>query len=468
MYTTPADAPELLAWNNGNSTGKTATGATGNVTGEAYTATIAALDADSVSAGFQPHQAAKYCADLTVHGQDDWHLPSQNEFNLFDGNFGVIGGFTPGGSCSENCYWISEELNSSSAIMMHKYGAEAAAATGGQAKELARNVRCVRRQGNERTSIVSDGLIGHWRLDETSGTTAFDSSGSGYDLTMYGGLTGSDSQSGRIVKAIAFDGVDDYMRAGGMDIDLGSSFTVSFWLKRSTNNGQNNRHIVDFRNVSGTSAVVAFRAGNSDIQVRDTSGSPFSFIPMTYPVNGVWHYYALTYDGTTLRAYFDGAEYSSEIESLVLDNIDRIDFSNCCSSLNYFEGSLDDVRIYNRALSADEIKYLAESFDANVTYDADRRVPKYFNGDDWVAMGESQYVPNAVEFQGAGTQLSGAVSSTTDSNYLTLSFWYDVYADGGFDSLIDCGEVSLTKGTNSHFRLGLQNAAGTGIIDANS
>lgn len=97
-------------WNNGNSTGYVATGATAN-NGAVNTATLIATDSYSGAAGVQPHQAAQYCADAIYNGKDDWYLPSKNELHIFVGNKDAIGNFDVSGTW----YWSSSESGSSGA-----------------------------------------------------------------------------------------------------------------------------------------------------------------------------------------------------------------------------------------------------------------------------------------------------------------------------------------------------------------
>ena len=86
----------------------------------------------------------------------------------------------------------------------------------------------------------SSGLVGYWKLDETSGTIAYDSSGNGYNLTMNGGLSATnDSVAGKIGTAINFDGIDDYATTN-TDISTftdGSAFTLAVWVRPTDNSG---------------------------------------------------------------------------------------------------------------------------------------------------------------------------------------------------------------------------------------
>jgi hypothetical protein len=144
MYTTPNDGPSL-PWNNGNTSGTVTTGATNTVTGEANTMMIVAMDADTDTPGFQPHQALQYCADLVAHSHDDWYMPSEAEIGVLGDSQQEIGGFNSGtisslyqGAWEGGDYWLSH---------MHFWGTSNGeyALTGGEAKAEAHQVRCVRK-----------------------------------------------------------------------------------------------------------------------------------------------------------------------------------------------------------------------------------------------------------------------------------------------------------------------------------
>jgi hypothetical protein len=116
MYTTPADAPSNMTWNNGTVNPPwTVTGFSSITDGDGNTAGLAALsDAGS------PYIAAQYCYDLIVHGHDDWYLPADNEvLELYNNrNAGALNGtFDLTGSDPDGFYLSSSEASDSLAAL---------------------------------------------------------------------------------------------------------------------------------------------------------------------------------------------------------------------------------------------------------------------------------------------------------------------------------------------------------------
>lgn len=123
----------LLPWNDYNTDGFVLTGTNNGITGRANTATIIAMDSDSVRAGFQPHRAAQHCANSTANGHNDWYLPAANELDLMLNNHELIGNFSFG------YIWSSSETNNGGAIFSRIGSAPTALP-----KSNAQRVRCVR------------------------------------------------------------------------------------------------------------------------------------------------------------------------------------------------------------------------------------------------------------------------------------------------------------------------------------
>jgi hypothetical protein len=203
-----------------------------------------------------------------------------------------------------------------------------------------------------------------YKLDETSGTTASDSSGNGKNAALINGPTWAAGHNGN---AVNLDGTDDYLDAPDGIISNLADITVVSWVKWDTSvswprifdfgTGQSAyMYITPRGNPGGVQVGVEFaislNGGNSEQRI--TTGSVLA--------TGVWKHVALTLSGNTGILYIDGVE-AARNTSITLD---PRDLGN--TTLNYigksqfadpnFDGMIDDFRIYNRALSATEINTL--------------------------------------------------------------------------------------------------------------
>lgn len=135
MYTTPSD-PGGMTWNEGG-TDYFWTNLSSTVTGKANTAALVALDANSVTPGFQDFMAAKYCSDLSSNGHTDWYLPARDEMEvvLLNRNTGSLSG-----TLNEGTYWTSTEDFLTAGYYWNQDGLGG----GSGAKHFNNGVRCVR------------------------------------------------------------------------------------------------------------------------------------------------------------------------------------------------------------------------------------------------------------------------------------------------------------------------------------
>ncbi|WP_158648722.1 MULTISPECIES: LamG-like jellyroll fold domain-containing protein [Candidatus Nitrosocaldus] len=156
------------------------------------------------------------------------------------------------------------------------------------------------------------------------------------------------------------------------ELRLTTNFTVSAWFKTTMNNnsqvaiivnkggfGADGSNVVDMNygiwlTGSNQGVIGKVQAGFEDSNGRDY----FVISPNTYN-DGQWHYVVLTYDGSTLRLYVDGSLVSSlSTNGAVPDynwNTPLTIGKNSLDNSRYFTGDIDEVRVYNRALNAQEV-----------------------------------------------------------------------------------------------------------------
>ena len=113
MYTTPTNLSGTYPWNNAGNSGAglvdtplaNACASSTCDTGESNTAALVTYDADSSIVGFQDHEAAKACYDLTAHGHSDWYLPADNELAVLEANDAAVN------FDDSTIHWSSSEHN---------------------------------------------------------------------------------------------------------------------------------------------------------------------------------------------------------------------------------------------------------------------------------------------------------------------------------------------------------------------
>lgn len=220
-------------------------------------------------------------------------------------------------------------------------------------KNLTSTTTAVSNSVIKKTTVVTPnntGLIGYWSFDDGSGTTAEDFSPNG---TNIGTLTnGPIWTNGRVGKAVIFDGTDDYAGIPTAKINSGD-FTYSIWVKKNTVPNVNERIIGQGTVGSGNYIFVGInQSGTYSYQMsggatRDTSIASS---------NG-WDHTVLTYSQGRATFYLNGSIVYSTLETPDYTNAQGtfIGTSASLASSAFFKGSLDEARIYNRALSADEV-----------------------------------------------------------------------------------------------------------------
>ena len=215
--------------------------------------------------------------------------------------------------------------------------------------------------GSTRAMCEEDpSLVGCWRMEEGSGTLLQDG---GVTPFNEGAIVGTPSwvTGARDISALEFDGLTNYVTvADDNSLDITSSITMAAWIKTTVtvNTAQS---IINKSN--GTSGYELSLSNDGKIITRFFSpdGSAYQVDSTSdYPLTGSWIHVAATYDGSTIRIYTNGEEDSSGNGSFSIGTNDlALGFGSQSDGGTKFKGAIDDVRIYNRALTADDIQGLA-------------------------------------------------------------------------------------------------------------
>ena len=218
---------------------------------------------------------------------------------------------------------------------------------------------------------LTSGLVGLWSFDgpDVSGSTAYDRSGNGNNGT----ISGATPTLGKIGQGMSFDGVDDIITTASFPISDWQTVqgaSVAFWVK-------------DWQNLSDKGAVEIWDSFDTDRRIRISTdafapynrimaiaGRQFSNreieIHSNVNLNSDWHMIAFTINNSGGNLYIDGVLDNSDSVvtasgSMNLNSM-RIGSSrtnrDATSGYNYLQSSIDEVRMYNRALSGDEVTAL--------------------------------------------------------------------------------------------------------------
>jgi subtilisin family serine protease len=204
---------------------------------------------------------------------------------------------------------------------------------------------------------IPGALVGHWALDETSGNTASDSSGNNNPGALINGPVWD--AAGKIGRALSFDGTNDYVSLGNPAVLIpGSAITLASWVK--LNSTSSTRFIISKYDGLSPSNDTFLRYQASTGMGCSIGGTPVT--ASTSIVAGQWYHVACTYDGANIKVYVNGAQIVSLAKTgAIADEVGTswlIGARTPATPSVFMHGLLDDVRIYNFALSAAEISVL--------------------------------------------------------------------------------------------------------------
>jgi len=205
--------------------------------------------------------------------------------------------------------------------------------------------------------------LAHWKLDETAGAIAQDSSSGIYDGTLVN-MDDSDWLPGHTGNALDFDGVNDYVTVDGICSAMaGSDITVSAWVKAPAVNPVNQFIIsINTSNGDDNKLLMGTPAGTATLSLGDTSWHHTT----ATVIDNTWHHiaYVLEDSPDTITVYVDGTEaisFASTV-SIAADDVFSLaqEYDPGMTPGDFYDGLLDDVRVYGYALSETEIAALAQ------------------------------------------------------------------------------------------------------------
>jgi hypothetical protein len=254
-----------------------------------------------------------------------------------------------------------DRLNNTAYINGHlkKFSYYSSPLTEDNLRALTGNKRSITRVTSLEEPIVTSGLVlyldaGNLASYPGSGTTWIDLSGNGNNGTLVNGV-GFDGGNGG---SLSFDGVNDYVNCGTVNFSSGTSVSVEVWVKPGSIQKQF-ADILDY-NHSGTGGFVIQQNSTSTNQYYFAywNGSSFDVTPTITLSTSSYNHLIFTKSGTSVLGYLNSQNTINYTGSSVISlsgrtlHIGRF----VAAAGREFNGNITSVKIYNRALTAEEIQ----------------------------------------------------------------------------------------------------------------
>ncbi len=334
------------------------------------------------------------------------------------------------------------------------------------------------------SGTLEDGLQSWWKLDEASGTLAMDSVGS-HDAILLNGAA-FDPAGGQVDGTVRFDGSNDRAEVGDVLDPVTGDYTVSLWFKRPTGGAASgDQHLISKGNrystregwsinIAGSTQEIRLRVNSSD----DSSERASTEIDL--PQDDQWHHLSMVVDRTAgqVFGYLDGSNVgwrsggggpsSSNLSSVTaIDTDDPLSFGavrDGASSYYAFDGLLDDVRIYDRALSAGEAYSLVHPPQLNAGLLAHYQLDESSGpvsadsagGNDLTLIGGAALSPSngrvagSIEFDGVDDRAEAGDVLDPQAGSYSVSLWFKRPQGGSLSS----DQVLISKGNRFSTREG--------------
>ena len=209
-------------------------------------------------------------------------------------------------------------------------------------------------KSNTAPSLKSS-LVAHWKFDENNGNTIYDSVSSNHGTFGTGNSSPTWSNDGKFSKAVSFNGIGSEVVLNN-NISVGSTnWSISWWMKKSNNSYET----IFSRSKDGSSGYIAIKADNSIVLESYTNNIWYPSLSTGINTgDNKWHNYSFVFSSQDSKLYTDGKLTDTETPNSDAANfvIRYIGSKQGAAYGTWFSGLLDEVKIYNTALTADEVK----------------------------------------------------------------------------------------------------------------
>ena len=286
----------------------------------------------------------------------------------------------------------------------------------------------------------NNGLVAAYGFEETSGNTVADASGKGNHGTIREAVR---IAKGRYGQALQFDGVNDWITIkDSPSLDLSTSMTLEAWVNPQSQAGE--KALIAKEQSGG--AVYGLLNADANVPAAGIYDGQYHVLSGSnqLPVNQ-WTHLVVTYDGQYGRLYANGVEVAKGGEkSLIQASNGELRIGGNSTWGAYFKGLIDEVRIYNRALSAAEVQYNLK------TAISVSNPPKFVMGDkneepwvEYVPQGIAQAFQTVSKKSGVITQVKVYLDASTTATQLVAGIYKDNKGHPG--ALVAQGKLNTVK-----------------------
>ncbi len=233
---------------------------------------------------------------------------------------------------------------------------------------------------DEKGNSLETGLVGYWKFGEGSGTVSNDSSGNRNDATWTNAANNVTWVTNSICKfgnCLSFDNSNDYITINDApSLDLSGSYSISLWIKSDDeptgNEALISKYLTEGTDVNYEIFLIGEGASSGQVRFQQANGAWYNTCDSTTATTvGKWMNIVGIYNDNTdtMKTYINGIEECSFAGPSSPATNNAPVYIGARQGGSLFDGHIDDVRIYNRVLSADEIKRLYQSTSINLKSD---------------------------------------------------------------------------------------------------
>jgi len=213
---------------------------------------------------------------------------------------------------------------------------------------------------------LENGLVAHYPFN---GNANDESLNENNGLVLGASLT--TDRFGNEESAYFFDGIDDYINVGNSDVISfpgTSPFSISLWFNTYSLEGRHD--LLTKNNKEIRAQYIAWQNNDKVLLYRENSEEPRSVGSNEAILDSTWYHYLVTYDGSTATLYLNGVPSGQRtswgnVPNIDIDVLIGASFERNVPAL-FFQGIIDDIRIYNRAIDEEEIDALFNNVMTNI------------------------------------------------------------------------------------------------------